>query len=232
MNHLRVIEELKNIADPDIAEHSQRFFKTGPGDYGQGDLFLGIRVPAIRKTAKKYSHLSLEENEKLLHSKFHEARFCALAMLVHKYQKGNDEARSSIYNLYISNTQYINNWDLVDTSAHHIVGHFLNEKDREPLYRFAHSENLWERRMAIMSTLYFIKQDDFSDTLAIARLLLNDPHDLIHKAVGWMLREVGNRNLNREKTFLDKHIQSMPRTMVRYAIEKFPEEERKEYLKK
>lgn len=230
MNHHEIIEELKKLSNPEIAEHSQRFFKTGAGEYGESDVFLGIRVPNIRETAKKFNCLSLEETEKLLHSTYHEARFCALVILVYTFQKGNEEVQKNIYECYISNTKYINNWDLVDTSAHHIAGPFLYNRDRKLLYTFAKSKNLWERRIAIMSTLHFIRQDDFADTLSIARLLLKDPHDLIHKADGWMLREVGNRDHKAEEAFLEQHIQDMPRTMVRYAIEKFPEAKRKKYL--
>lgn len=222
--------ELKAIANPEIAQHSQRFFKTGPGQYGEGDRFWGIRVPEVRKVAQKFNELPLSETEKLLHSQYHEARLCALIILVNQFQKAEPETRNRIYKLYLANTPYINNWDLVDTSAPKIVGPFLEEKDRSILFDFAESENLWERRIAIMSTLHFIRQDDFDDTLAIAEKLLSDSHDLIHKAAGWMLREVGKRDLEAEEAFLKKYAPKMPRTMLRYAIEKFPEKKRQAYL--
>lgn len=218
------------IGNPKIAEHSQRFFKTGEGEYGEGDLFLGIRVPEVRKIAKKFNKLSLPETEKLLHSKYHEARLCALVILVNLCKKAEQDLHTSVYELYLANTSYINNWDLVDISAQHIVGSYLLERDRKVLHQLAESEDLWERRIAIMSTLFFIRHNDFDTTIEIAEQLLEDDHDLIHKAVGWMLREVGKREIKREQAFLDKHIRSMPRTMLRYAIEKFPETKRKEYL--
>lgn len=225
-----VLDELKKLADPDIAEHSQRFFKTGPGEYGEGDQFLGIRVPVTRKVAAKFKELPLQEIRRLLSSEYHEARLCALVILVNRFKKGDKQERESIYQLYLKNTRFINNWDLVDTSAHHILGSYLQEKDREPLHKLAKSEDLWERRIAIISTLYFIKNDDFETTLKIAEQLLDDEHDLIHKAVGWMLREIGERDMRIEEQFLQKYIHNMPRTMLRYAIEKFPEAKRKKYL--
>lgn len=230
MNHEDVQNELKNISEPEIAQHSQRFFKTGPGEYGENDIFLGIRVPDVRKVAKKFSELSLKETEQLLHSEYHESRLCALIILVSKCKKGDEGLRKKIYELYLRNTGYINNWDLVDTSAEHIVGSYLMDRDRKVLYQLAKSNSLWERRIAIMSTFHFIKNNDFRDTLLIAEELLYDTHNLIHKAVGWMLREVGNKDLEKEEMFLQKHIQKMPRTMLRYAIEKFPEEKRQKYL--
>ncbi len=230
MNHKDVQKELKSISNPEIAEHSQRFFKTGPGEYGEGDTFYGIRVPDVRKVAKKFSRLSLSETEKLLHSGYHEARLCALIILVSKCKNAADDLHKKIYELYLRNTGYINNWDLVDTSAEHVVGSYLMDNDRQVLFQLAESDSLWERRIAIMSTFHFIKNNDFRDTLLIAEKLLNDPHDLIHKAVGWMLREVGNRDLEEEEAFLQKHVHNMPRTMLRYAIEKFPEGKRQKYL--
>ncbi|MCW9706157.1 DNA alkylation repair protein [Fodinibius salsisoli] len=222
---------LRDIADPEITEHSQRFFKTGKGEYAEGDRFLGIRVPNIRKVARQFKQLSLSEIEELLHSDFHEERLCALIIMVNRVKKANPEEQKKLYNLYMENTKYINNWDLVDTSAEHVVGRYLIGKDRSILYSLAQSNDLWERRIAIMSTYHFIKNNDFADTLAIAELLLDDEHDLIHKASGWMLREVGNRDRETEERFLDQHVQQMPRTMLRYAIEKFPEEKRQQYLK-
>lgn len=230
MDYSEVQDELRDIAAPEIAKHSQRFFKTGKGEYGEGDQFLGIRVPQIRKVAKRFKKLSLDEIEKLLHSDFHEERLCALIILVNRAEKAPPEKLENIYELYLANTKYVNNWDLVDSSAEYIVGRYLADKDRSILYDLAESDNLWERRIAIMSTFYFIKRNQFEDTLKIAKLLLRDKHDLIHKAVGWMLREIGKRDIKKEENFLDQYLKNMPRTMLRYAIEKFPEDKRKEYL--
>jgi len=221
---------LRDLADPVIAEHSQRFFKTGRGQYGEGDQFLGIRVPVIRVQAKRFENTSLQEIQRLLRAPFHEERLCALLMLVQKFSKSAADERKGIYQLYLNNTRHINNWDLVDSSAYHIVGAYLADKDRQALYTLARSESLWERRIAIIATLHLIRQSDFDDALAISGLLINDHEDLIHKAVGWMLREIGKRSLSVEKAFLKKHYKKMPRTMLRYAIEKFPEPERKAYL--
>lgn len=224
-------QTLESLGDPDIAAHSQRFFKTGPGEYGEGDIFRGIRMPVLRQTAKKFIHLSVDETTELLHSPFHEDRITALLIFVHKYKKGTRADKQIIYDTYLSNTNYINNWDLVDASAHKIVGPHLEDRDRTILYTLAASSMLWERRIAMMSTYYFIRKDDYIDTLQIAELLLHDNEDLIHKVVGWMLRELGKRNFDLEDSFLEKHYKTMPRTMLRYAIEKFPEERRQAYLK-
>lgn len=232
MDHTEVLKALRELADSEVAERSKRFFKTGPGEYGEGDQFHGIRVPKIRKIAGRFKELSLSETERLLHSDFHEERLCALIILVNKSKKADPKELEKIYQLYLKNTTYINNWDLVDTSAEHIIGRYLADKDRTILYTLAKSNDLWERRISIMSTFHFIKNNDFDDTLKIAELLLNDKHDLIHKATGWMLREVGKRKIEAEKDFLDRHIQNMPRTMLRYAIEKMPEKTRKSYLKR
>lgn len=232
MDHTNVQEALRKMADPEVAESSTQFFKTGPGEYGEGDRFLGIRVPKVRKVARKFKQLSLEETERLLHSDYHEERLCALIILVNKSKKAEKDELKKVSDLYLGNTEYINNWDLVDTSAEHIVGAYLSDKDRSILYELAKSDNLWERRIAILSTFHFIKNDDFDDTLAIAELLLEDEHDLIHKATGWMLRETGKRNEQVLKRFLDEHISFMPRTMLRYAIEKLPESDRQKYLSK
>jgi len=226
-----ILNKLRELGDSDIAAHSQRFFKTGPGQYGEGDKFLGIRVPVVRKCVREYLAISLPDAIELLESPFHEARLLALLILVAKYSSANTNAeREAVYRSYLKHTEFINNWDLVDSSAEHIVGAHLFEKDRKPLYRLARSKSLWERRIGIMSTFHFIKREDFADTLAIAELLLNDKEDLIHKAVGWMLREVGNRNRRVEERFLKKYYKHMPRTMLRYAIEKFPEPDRQAYL--
>jgi 3-methyladenine DNA glycosylase AlkD len=229
MNAESVQQALADLADPAIAEHSQRFFKTGPGEYGEGDQFRGIRVPVQRTVARQFDRLPLDEAGRLLRSPFHEDRLTALLILVRQFgRKGVD--RQTIYDLYLRNTAFINNWDLVDSSAPQIVGGFLADKPRAILNELARSDSLWERRIAIMATMYFIKLGQFDDTLRLARVLLDDQEDLIHKAVGWMLREVGNRELAVEEAFLAETYQTMPRTMLRYAIEKFPEDKRKAYL--
>jgi 3-methyladenine DNA glycosylase AlkD len=224
-------KRLERLADKETAEVLQRFFKTGPGEYGEGDVFLGIRVPVLRKLAKEYQRVTNNEAQQLLRSSIHEERLLALLILVGAYSKGDESARKNIYELYLNNTRYINNWDLVDGSAEHIVGAFLMDKSKKPLYHLAESGNLWERRIAIMSTFCFIKRNEFSETLKIAKMLISDDQDLIHKAVGWMLREVGKRDLETEEKFLKNHYQKMPRTMLRYAIERFPEPKRQRYLK-
>ena len=223
--------EMRKLANKKIAEHSQRFFKTGKGQYGEGDIFLGIRVPVLRKIAKKFRRISLAEVSKLLESKFHEERLLSILMLVNLFKSGDEDDQELIYELYLDKTKFINNWDIVDISAGNIVGAFLFEKDKAPLYRLVFSENLWERRIAIVATFYFIRNDEFDDTLKIAEILLTDKEDLIHKAVGWMLREVGKRVIEIEEEFLEGHYLKMPRTMLRYAIERFPETRRKMYLK-
>ena len=210
---------------------SQRYFKTGPGEYGEGDIFLGITVPEIRKLAKEYPDLSLAETIQLLQSTIHEERLLALLLLVRAYAKADARTKKHIYDLYLENTHYINNWDLVDASAMHIVGAFLMDKSKKILHNLARSNNLWERRIAVMATFHFIKQDAFVESLAIARKLLTDEEDLIHKAVGWMLREIGKRSIQIEERFLKEHYKKMPRTMLRYAIERFPEAKRQRYLK-
>ena len=225
-----VKRNLRELADADIAEHSQRFFKTGKGDYGEGDRFLGLRVPVIRAQVKKYKRISLDEICKLLKSHYHEERLCAVFMLVDQFARGDEAAQNAIYQRYLQGVEYINNWDLVDSSAHKIVGPWLETRSRKPLYKLAESKDLWERRIAMMSTYHFIRRNDFDEALTIAEKLLGDNHDLIHKAVGWMLREIGNRDKQCEIRFLKTHYQSMPRTMLRYAIEKFPNTERKRYL--
>ena len=231
MNHKIIHNDLLQLANEQIAEHSQRFFKTGKGEYGEGDIFLGIRVPLLRKLVKKYRGISITEVRKLLHSKFHEERLLAVLMLVQLFKSGDKSVEKQVYDLYLENTEFINNWDLVDISASHIVGAHLHEKDKAPLYNLVQSKNLWERRISIISTFYFIRQNEFDDTLKIAKILLNDKEDLIHKAVGWMLREVGKREIELEEEFLQEHYKIMPRTMLRYAIEKFPETSRKMYLR-
>lgn len=223
---------LRAQANPAIAEHSQRFFKTGKGEYAEGDKFLGIRVPVLRKQVSKCQATSLKQALNLLKSTFHEERMFALLLLVDKFKHADAAEKIAIYELYLNNSQYINNWDLVDSSASQIVGTYLQDKDKQPLYQLAKSNCLWQRRIAIIATFHLIRRNQFDDALNISRLFLNDKQDLIHKAVGWMLREIGKRDLNIEKDFLDKHYRQMPRTMLRYAIEKFPEKERKYYLNK
>jgi 3-methyladenine DNA glycosylase AlkD len=216
---------------PARARISRRFFKTGPGEYGAGDRFIGLTVPQVRSFAKTYRNLPLSETYQLLRSPIHEERLLALIILVEKYQRAEIAGRRRIYELYLRSTRYINNWDLVDCSAEHIVGTYLRERSRSPLLKLARSENLWERRIAIMATFHFIKRGEFAPTLRLARLLLRDREDLIHKAVGWMLREVGKRDLPAEEKFLKQHYRQMPRTMLRYAIERFPESKRQRYLR-
>ena len=222
---------LKQLASRETAEILEKFFKTGPGEYGEGDTFIGVRVPDLRKLAKEFKETSTPDVVTLLTSPIHEERFLGLVMLIRDFECGDDAEKKKVYELYLENTSFINSWDLVDGSAHHIVGAFLLDKDKAPLYRLATSQNLWERRIAIISTFYFIKHDQFQETLEIAKILLSDAEDLIHKAVGWMLREVGKRDMELEESFLKKHYMKMPRTMLRYAIEKFPEPKRQRYLK-
>jgi 3-methyladenine DNA glycosylase AlkD len=231
MNVQNIQAKLKQLGSKEKAKILQRFFKTGPGEYGEGDVFLGVKVPELRKLAKEYDGITIPQARRLLTSAIHEERLLSLFILVRKYQKGDDPVKKEIYDLYLNHTEFVNNWDLVDGSAQHIVGAFLMNKKKDPLYRLAKSEDLWERRISILSTFHFIKQDKFSETLKIAKTLLTDKEDLIHKAVGWMLREIGKRHLQTEETFLKKYYQKMPRTMLRYAIEKFPEPKRQKYLK-
>jgi len=227
----QILDELKTLGDPVRATHSQRFFKTGPGEYGEGDIFLGIKVPIQRALARSYKQATLKDAVSLLSSAYHEARLTALFLLIQIYQKSDAQGRTQIYQIYLDQVKYINNWDLVDSSAMQIVGHYLFHKDRSPLRTLAQSHDLWERRIAIIATYHFIKQYEFQDTLDLSAILLNDQEDLIHKAVGWMLREVGNRSRPTEEQFLLKYYQNMPRTMLRYAIEKFPQDLRQAYLK-
>src|SRR3990172_2150731 len=222
---------LEKQSNPEQAKILMRFFKTGIGEYGEGDEFLGIKVPVSRKIAKQFKELSLSEIQELLDSKVHEERLIGLFILVEQYRKADAEKMQSIYEFYLKNAKRVNNWDLVDLSAEKIMGAYLMDKDKRILFKLAKSKNLWERRIAIMSTFYFIKNSFYNTTFAISDMLLKDEHDLIHKAVGWMLREIGNRNLKVEEDYLKKHYKNMPRTMLRYAIEKFPEKRRQAYLK-
>jgi len=229
-------KELQEKSDPEQAKILQRFFKTGKGEYGEGSIFLGIKVPILRKIAKNYQDLSLNDIQILLNDKIHTYRFVALVILVEEYKKESNEKKKEIYDFYLKNTHNINNWDLVDISAHHIVGHYLYHQPRivakRKLQQLALSKSLWGKRIAIISTFYFIRQNRLGETSGVSQILLNDKHDLIHKAVGWMLREVGKRNQEVEERFLRKHYKTMPRTMLRYSIEKFSKEKREFYMKK
>jgi 3-methyladenine DNA glycosylase AlkD len=222
--------ELASLGNPDRARGALRFFKTGPGEYGEGDRFRGLTVPFIRAAVRRHSEASQRVVLGLLRSPFHEDRVLALLILVRQFARGDEAARRRIYELYLANTKRINNWDLVDCSAEHIVGGFLADRSLRPLYVLARSASLWERRIAIMATFHFIKQGRFDPTLEIAERLLGDREDLVHKAAGWMLREVGKRDLAAEERFLQAHAGRMPRTMLRYAIERFPEGKRQTYL--
>jgi 3-methyladenine DNA glycosylase AlkD len=208
----------------------QRFFKTGAGEYAEGDIFIGVTVPDLRALCREYRDAGIPVMLDLLASPVHEERLLALMLLVEAFKRGTDAARRDIYRLYLANTRFINNWDLVDSSAAQIVGAWLSTRSRAPLRRLARSRSLWERRIAIIATLFFIRQDEVDETFRIADLLLADDHDLIHKAVGWMLREAGKRKPAAERNYLKTRYQRMPRTMLRYAIERFPEAERRRYL--
>jgi 3-methyladenine DNA glycosylase AlkD len=223
-------KELQRLADPEKAAILQRFFKTGPGQYGEGDTFIGVMVPQSRQVAKRFNDLALEEIRDLLYSDVHEERLVALLILVQKYAKLQDKEK--IVKFYLDNIKQINNWDLVDLSAPCILGAHLMDKDRSLLYRLAKSNNVWERRVAIVATHHFIRNNDFADTLKIAAMLLHDRHDLIHKAAGWMLREVGKRDVAALEQFLDSHCTAMPRTMLRYAIERLPGGKKRHYMMK
>lgn len=227
----QVVQRLAELADAEDGIFLQRFFKTGPGQYGEGDIFRGIRVPPLRKLATDYLAMPMGQVALLLSSCYHEDRLLALLILVEKFKRGADGERQAIYRLYLENTRFINNWDLVDASAEHIVGGYLLGRDCGPLHGLARSAIIWERRIAIMATFHFIRRGRFDKTLEMAEMLLHDREDLIHKAVGWMLREVGKRDLQAEEAFLAAHYRQMPRTMLRYAIERFAEERRQGYLK-
>ncbi len=223
-------EQLRSLANPEEVEGKQRFFKSAEGEYGYGDQFLGIRVPVLRSLVKPYRGMEISEMELLLPSPFHEERLLALFLLADAFRRGNEPTKKAVFDLYLANTHHVNNWDLVDSSAHLIAGPYLEPRDRTLLYELAQSQSLWERRIAMMATMHFIRKGNFADTFALARVLLNDREDLIHKVVGWMLREVGQRDREAEEEFLRAHYSAMPRTMLRYAIEKFPKERREAYL--
>jgi 3-methyladenine DNA glycosylase AlkD len=228
----KILKELKSEKNEEQAKNLARFFKTGKGQYGEGDIFWGLKVPVIRVISKKFKEASLGEIQGLLNSKVHEHRMVGLFILIEKYRKA--ENKKEIYDFYLKNTRNINNWDLVDLTAPNIVGAFLleNKKERKILYSLVKSKSLWERRIAVLSTFNLLRDGEYKDILKIAEILLKDEHDLIHKAVGWMLREIGKRNKEVEIKFLEKYCKIMPRTMLRYAIEKFNLEERKKYMKK
>ncbi len=228
----QVKAELENLSDPEHAMKLQGFFKTGKGEYGEGDIFLGVRVPDQRRIAKKYRNIPLPDVLELLRSEIHEHRLTTLFILTEQFNKGDEEARQRIVDLYLCNTAYVNNWDLVDSSAHKILGAWLADKPRGVLYDLARSESLWERRISIISTFAFIKRGDLVDALALAGALVDDGHDLIHKASGWVLREVGKKDLSVLEEFLLEHFKTMPRTMLRYAIERLPEERRRFYMRR
>lgn len=228
-----LIQELKKLENKTQAKILARFFKTGPGEYGEGDVFLGIKVPEQRRLAKKYSSdLDLKELAELLKNPIHEMRLVALLVLVEKYKRAEEKDRAKLATFYLKNLKGINNWDLVDLSADKILGDYYYQKDTKVLDRLLKSKNLWQRRIAVLSTFQFIKRGQVQKTLEYASKLLSDQEDLMHKASGWMLREVGKVNKSALLFFLDKHLKKMPRTMLRYAIEKFPEKERLHYLKK
>lgn len=232
VNNHNIRETIISVGDPEKALHSQRFFKTQKGEYGYGDTFLGLTVPAVRQLVKKHwQNLSNEQVLKLLKDQYHEIRLFALLVWVQQFDAGTAKVRSAIFQEYIHNTKYINNWDLVDLSADRIVGEYLFGSDDSLLDDWAISSSIWERRMAILATFANIKHGDAERTFSIAVRLLSDKHDLIHKAVGWMLREAGKRvSLQKEEEFLQKHYATMPRTMLRYAIERFDEQKRLRYL--
>jgi len=224
----QIKSDFEKLANPEKAKIYQRFFKTGPGEYGEGDVFIGLTVPEQRSLAKKYNNLSLDEIQELLNSKIHEHRLTGLLILVSQYNKNSLE----IFNLYIKNMHNINNWDLVDLTAPKIVGKYLLDKPRDLLYDLAKSDNLWERRIAVLATFAFIDKKQFDDSIKIAEILLHDKHDLIHKAVGWMLREIGKRDQSILEEFLEKYHKKMPRTMLRYSIEKLTPEKRAYFMRK
>jgi 3-methyladenine DNA glycosylase AlkD len=222
--------ELRAEADPDDALNLQRFFKTGKGGYGEGDRFLGVRVPVLRRLARGYRDLPATDALTLLRSRWHEERLLALLLLVGLYRRGAAADRQTIFDLYLGHTRYVNNWDLVDSSAKYIVGPHLGPDSTGVLDRLARSPAVWERRIAVLATFHWIDRGEFGPAFRVAELLLSDEHDLIHKAVGWMLREIGKRDRAAEVAFLKAHYTAMPRTMLRYAIEHFSESERRRYL--
>ena len=229
---MEVEAALRRYINPVKREYLPRFFKTGPGQYGEGDRFLGVVVPDTRRVARQYKDVSFDVMASLLQSPWHECRLCALLMLVERFRKRDESCRKAIFDFYLTQTEHVNNWDLVDLSAPGIVGEYLKDKPREVLYRLADSALLWEQRIAVVATYTLIRNHDFTDILRLAERLLHHKHDLMQKAIGWMLREMGKRDLGLLVQFLQQYSREMPRTMLRYAIEKFPEAERKEWLRR
>lgn len=225
-------KELLNRKNKEKAKFLSGFFKTGKGEYGEGDVFLGINVPLQRQLAKSHKDLNQSGIQKLLESKFHEFRLTGLLILVEKYKNGGEKEKVKVTDFYLKNIRFINNWDLVDLSAPNILGSYFLNKDREILIKLAKSDNLWARRISIVATFAFIRNGEYADTLRISAILLSDKHDLIHKAVGWMLREVGKKDQKVLLSFLDEHVRVMPRTALRYAIERLSEKQKKRYMKK
>jgi 3-methyladenine DNA glycosylase AlkD len=231
LNQLK--KDIQKLGSPKRAVLSERYFKTGKGEYGEGDIFLGLTVPETRATAKKYADLPLTDIETLLHDPIHEYRLSALMILMEQFRLSDEAGKKKIYAYYLANTKYINNWDLIDLSARDIIGGYLaDKKDRRILYSLARSTSIWERRMSIIATFAFLKVGEFSDAFAIAEILLHDTHDLIHKAVGWVLREVGKKDLDAEEVFLQKYHRTMPRTMLRYSIERMSQEKKTFFMKR
>ena len=230
MNKAKVVAALKAEADPEKAAFYPSFFKTGKGEYGEGDRFIGVTVPKQRRIAKQFRELSRGEVKKLLYDRRHECRQTALLILVEQYERGDEQTRREIAEFYLENLDQVNNWDLVDCSAHKILGPHLQQGNRKLLDELVATEHLWRQRVAIIATLHFIKQEEFRDTKRIAKALLDHEHDLVHKAVGWMLREMGNRDRSELEKFLRPRYKKMPRTMLRYSIEKLPQTLRKKYL--
>ena len=223
-------KKMYRLSSDKIAKTMQWFFKTGKGQYGEGDIFIGLKVPTQRLLAKEFKDMEFNDLKMMLSSKIHEERLIALFILVDRYQKADENEKEKIFKFYLKYRRGVNNWDLVDLSAPKIMGKHLLEKDKSILFDFAISKNIWERRIAVLSTQEFIRNNKFDSTLKIAEILLKDEQDLIHKAVGWMLREIGKIDLATEELFLKQYYKKMPRTMLRYAIEKFPESKRKKYL--
>ena len=225
-----LIKTLQMLADKEKSQFLQRFFKTGKGQYAEGDIFWGIKVPETRQVAKAYRGMPIVELGKIMKNPVHEVRLCGLLILVEKFNKANEADKKQIIDFYLANTQYINNWDLVDLSCYKILGNYLLDKPRDVLYHLAKSENMWEQRIAIVTTLAFIRNSEFDDTLSISEMLLDHRHDLIHKAVGWMLRELAKKDEFLMLQFIEKHYNRLSRTTLRYAIERLPEKQRKNIL--
>lgn len=223
-------QELKRHASEQKRVILQRFFKTGKGEYGEGDVFLGLTMGEQRQIAKKFQDLKIKDLQELLNSGIHEKRMVALLILIEKFKKSDEKIKREIFEFYLKNAKKVNNWDLVDLSAPHIAGSFLLNKPRDRIYKLAVSENLWEKRISIISTFTFIRNNEFEDAMKISEILLKDKHDLIHKAVGWMLREIGKKDQEILERFLKEHYKKMPRTMLRYSIERFEEGKRRKYL--